>query len=81
YDKLNLHAGLSDEEIEDSIQHRKEILEWMVDQRIDTVNSVGKVVAEFYSDQDRVINLAKNDADPGELLDEEEGAWTKEDNG
>jgi flagellar protein FlaI len=69
YDKLNLHAGLSREGIEESISNRKEILEWMVEHQVNDVDTVGKVVAEFYQDSDRIVDHVKDGDDPEVILD------------
>ncbi len=68
YDKLEMHAGLSQEEIEESLEQRKRILQWMVDNEVNTVDSVGKLVAEFYEDNDRVIDAVDAGKDPEHLL-------------
>lgn len=68
FDKLNLHAGLTKEELKESIENRKKILNWMVKNEINTVDKVGKVIAEFYEDNKRVSHLVKDDANPEEIL-------------
>ncbi len=68
FNQLSLHAGLTQDEIRESLDDRETILEWMVDQDIDTVDQVGKVVAEFYEDQDRIITAAREDKDPASVL-------------
>lgn len=68
FDKLELLAGLERDEIEQSLEDRQEILEWMVENEVNTVDRVGKVVAEFYQDSDHVLELVRSDKDPDELF-------------
>jgi flagellar protein FlaI len=68
HDKLEMHAGLSQEEIDQSLRDRQKILQWMVDHDVDTVDGVGRVVAEFYEDEDRVIDAVADDDNPDVFL-------------
>ncbi len=67
YEKLSMHAGLTEEEIDKSLKAREDILNWMVKNNVNEVNTVGKVVAEFYQDEERVINLVENNSEPEEI--------------
>ena len=40
----------------------------MLNYNIKSVNAVGKVFAEYYRDERKIVELAKNNADPSELL-------------
>jgi len=68
-DKLNLHAGITEDEVHQSIQDRTAILEWMVDEQINDVDTVGKVIAEFYQDEDRIADMIEDDADAEDVLE------------
>ncbi len=68
-EKLNLHAGLTEDEVKQSIQDRTEILEWMVEEEVNSVDTVGKVIAEFYQDEDRIADLIEDDADAEDILE------------
>ena len=39
--------------------HGKKILDWMVKQKINKVNKVGRVMAQYYMDKDAVIRMAE----------------------
>ncbi len=68
FEKLGMHAGLDREEIDQSLKDREMILEWMVENQVNTVNDVGKVVAEFYQDEDRITEMIRDGADPKDIL-------------
>ncbi len=70
FDVLGMHTGMSERELIEELSKRMEILEWMTENNINTVNTVGKVVAEFYRDENDVVNLVEKDQSPKKLLDE-----------
>ncbi|MCX8158401.1 MAG: ATPase, T2SS/T4P/T4SS family [Candidatus Diapherotrites archaeon] len=64
YDELSLHTGFTKDEIEKDIKKKKEILEWMVKNNISSIQKVGLVVANYYSDEDEVYKYVKNNKIP-----------------
>ena len=66
--EINLFTGMTDTEIDKDIQDKAIVLEWMMKRHIKTVNTVGKVIAEYYRDQKNVIEYAKKNKDPYTLL-------------
>ncbi len=69
--EIQLYTGMTDEEIERDLANKVKILEWMIKYQIKTINTVGKVFAEYYRDEDAVVKLAKSNASPKELLGDE----------
>ncbi|MFH0861737.1 MAG: type II/IV secretion system ATPase subunit [Candidatus Altiarchaeota archaeon] len=59
-DELALFTGMSEKEIEENISDKKAILEWMLAAGIKDVNSVGRIITEYYLDKSKIINMAKN---------------------
>lgn len=55
--KLQMYTGLSGSEIEKEIKNKEKILLWMAKNRVNTVDGVGKVVAEYYRDPKYVLDL------------------------
>lgn len=55
-DKLSRLTGMSESEIEEDIDEKTEILKWMVKKDVSDLETVGKVVAEYYSQEDKLIN-------------------------
>ncbi|MFB6145152.1 MAG: type II/IV secretion system ATPase subunit [Candidatus Nanohaloarchaea archaeon] len=68
YDTLKLHTGMSKEEIDSNIEDKKAILEWMENHGIDQVDDVGKVIAEYYDNPQKIVELVKNDGSPEEVV-------------
>lgn len=69
FETLKLHAGLTEEEINNDIEEKKEVLQWMIDNDLSSVEEVGKTIAEYYSDQNKVVDAVRNNRDPETVLD------------
>lgn len=69
--EIHMYTGMSNEDIETDIANKVLILEWMIKYQIKTINTVGKVFAEYYRDEASVINIAKSDSSPKKLLGDE----------
>jgi len=57
YFDLNLHTGMTSREIEEELENKKKILLWMLKEKINTVDGVGKVMQFYYRDPDDFIHL------------------------
>ena len=68
YKEIQLYTGMTSEEIDTDMANKAKILEWMTKYQIKTINTVGKVFAEYYRDENTVIKLAKAGTSPKELL-------------
>ena len=66
--EIRLHTGMTEEEMDKNIKEKEIILQWMLDKNIKTVNTVGKVVAEYYHDREKVLKIARKSGNAGEIL-------------
>ncbi len=66
--KLNLHTGMTQREIENEIAERVVILDWLVKHNYSTINQVGNVMRAFYADAKRVKEAAMANEDPEKVL-------------
>jgi len=66
--KLEMHTGMSQKEIERDIINKKKILDWMVENKIKTVDGVGKLVAEYYRDPKNVLKMVEKKEKPEALI-------------
>ncbi|MFH1229671.1 MAG: type II/IV secretion system ATPase subunit [Candidatus Aenigmatarchaeota archaeon] len=73
--EIRMHTGMTDDQMEADLKEKETVLQWMVDRGVKTVNTVGKVVAEYYHDKDRVMKVVNSKGKPeaiiGEALAEE----------
>ncbi len=67
-DEIRLHTGMSDEELNADLKEKETVLQWMCDNNIKTVNTVGKVVADYYLDPERILKIVKAKKGPEEIL-------------
>jgi flagellar protein FlaI len=56
---LQTFTGFSKNELNNSIKEKEDILKWLVKQNINTVDSVGRVMAEYYTNKDNLMNFVK----------------------
>jgi archaeal flagellar protein FlaI len=64
---LNLHTGLTEEDIEKELATRKKILDWMRVQNINELDTIGFIMKLYYSNTKRVIDLADRKATKDEI--------------
>jgi len=56
---LDLYAGMTEKEIEQDIEEKKDILKWMVSKKYFDVDQVGKIVSNYYMSPDEVVESAR----------------------
>ena len=66
--EIRLHTGMTDEEMENDLREKERILLWMLEKNVKTVNTVGKVVAEYYHDKNKVLKVVKAKGKPEEII-------------
>jgi len=66
--EIRLHTGMTDEQMENDLKEKENILLWMLENKVKTVNTVGKVVAEYYHDKDKVLKVVKAKGKPKEII-------------
>ncbi len=68
YEELSRHTGLSQSEIEKDIKDKEMILNWLVKHDTRDVESVGKVMKEYYVDSNVVIKTASKNENPEKII-------------
>lgn len=61
-------SGYSISEIKNDLNEKRIVLEWLVNKNINTVNGVGKAIAEYYKNKDAVLKVITENRDPREIL-------------
>lgn len=67
-EKLRMHTGMLDSEIKQDLEDKQKILDWMVKNKINAVNAVGKVVAEYYRDPKQVLKIVDKNEKAEKLI-------------
>lgn len=57
--KLKMVTGLSEEEVQEELENRKKVLNYMVKKNINDVNSVGKFISSYVKDPKSVLKKIK----------------------
>lgn len=65
---LNLHTGMTANEITQDLKDKTKILTWLRDKNLKDIDEVGKLMQAYYSDPDEVLNNANKGKDPNELI-------------
>ncbi len=58
-EEIELFAGLSKAEIAKDLSEKERILKWLVKKNINTVDEVGRVMAEFYTDKENLMKAVR----------------------
>ncbi len=64
---LNVHTGMTEDDINREISERKNILEWLKEINLTELNDIGYVIKMFYSYPDTIKKLAKNKTSAEEI--------------
>ncbi len=54
-DEIEMHTGYTEAEIRKNLKDKMSVLNWMLDNGVRDVDSVGRVVSEYYMDRERVM--------------------------
>ena len=54
---IQLFTGFSTNEITQSLNEKQKVLKWLVGQKINTVDSVGRIMAEYYTRKDNLMKF------------------------
>ncbi|MCX8198217.1 MAG: ATPase, T2SS/T4P/T4SS family [Candidatus Micrarchaeota archaeon] len=57
--ELNLHTGMTKEEIYQDIKNRATIIKWMIANKLSDIDSVGRIMALYYSKPKEILDIAK----------------------
>lgn len=56
---IELFTGFSKNQLNKSLKEKEDILKWLIKQKINEINSVGKVMAEYYTDKDNLMKFVR----------------------
>jgi len=67
FGELAMHTGFSSKEIAEDLRNKQMILKHLIKQGVRNVNSVGRVVASYYREPEKVLGLCEKGASRKEL--------------
>ncbi len=53
--EIKLYSGMNDEEIKENLEGKKKILRWLVKNKINDINKVGRIISDYYKDPESVL--------------------------
>ncbi len=60
FDELSRHTGMSEIEINEDIEKKKRILEWMIKNDVSDLNSIGKAMNLYYTNREELMSIMKH---------------------
>ncbi len=69
--EINMYTGMNEVEIEKDLSDKRAVLKWMLEHNIKTINTVGKIIAEYYKNEKEIIAFARKNESPKEILGSE----------
>ncbi|MBI5159417.1 type II/IV secretion system ATPase subunit [Candidatus Micrarchaeota archaeon] len=76
-DELALYSGMSPKEIAHDLEEKEAVLEWVAENKISGVNGVGTVIASYYREKEKLMNVVKNKGKPEEIISAREAGEEK----
>lgn len=67
-EELKLFTGMSSSEVMQDLREKESVINWLVKNKVNLVNDVGRIIANYYNDKDRIVNAVKANAPPSKLL-------------
>jgi flagellar protein FlaI len=59
WNDIKLFSGMDDEEIKKNLEEKKVILLWLVKNKINTIEKVGKIISDYYKDPESILKMIK----------------------
>jgi flagellar protein FlaI len=63
-DDLELFAGMNEQKMMEDLAGKRLILDWMLKNKIQGVNEVGRIVSQYYMDKGKVLDLVNKGKPP-----------------
>ena len=57
--ELQVQTGFTPQEINQDLREKSNILSWLVKKNVDSVDDIGKVVATYYTDKNKLFQFIK----------------------
>ncbi len=68
FEDLSRHTGLSDRELDQDLKQKQDILQYLIKNNIRHITQVGRILNEYYLNQDNLIRMVDKSIDPSTLL-------------
>ena len=65
---LELHTGMTEKEIAEDLEGKKQVLKWASENSLNSVENVGKVMKEYYKDGSTLVEMARKGTNPSKVF-------------
>jgi len=65
---IKLYTGMSKNEINRDLSEKISILKWLSKHNINMINDVGKIMAEYYTNKEYILNIVKKNKYPSSII-------------
>jgi archaeal flagellar protein FlaI len=72
FEDLSRRTGLSDREIDNDLKQKSSILTYLVKHNIRQIHDVGRILNEYYLNQENLLSVVEKNLDPGEIINAQE---------
>ena len=66
--EIQLFSGMSESELKEELKLKEDIITWLVKNHVNNTDAIGRVVGEYYTNEDRVTEAVRKNRKPTELL-------------
>jgi flagellar protein FlaI len=67
-EQMNLHTGMTEKEIDDDQHDKMTVLQWLVDNGLEDIDGVGRIMKLYYSDEASIVKAALDKTPPAKVL-------------
>lgn len=67
-EQMNIHTGMTEKEVDDDQKNKCAVLEWMVKNKLEHIEDIGRVMKAYYSDEPGFIKAVVSKAPPSKVL-------------
>ncbi|MCK4715047.1 MAG: Flp pilus assembly complex ATPase component TadA, partial [Candidatus Aenigmarchaeota archaeon] len=57
---IKLYTGMTEKDIENDLNEKKEVIDYMAKKNINDINTVGRIVSDYYKDKEKVMKAVRN---------------------
>jgi len=61
---IKLYTGMNEKDIDRNLKEKKDILDWLVKNKVKDINEVGRIVSEYYRNPDEILKMVRKGTKP-----------------
>ena len=67
-EELNLHTGMTEQEIKDDLNEKMRILDWLLNNKEFDIDRIGKIMKVYYRDKDSILKAVKQESKSDKVI-------------